>query len=216
MTRSLPGALAFVHLEELDENIHGVDVTDLDLDGRDDVLLFGPNGGVTPIFHRGLADGTVADRLLFGVHAGRPVDLDGDLFPDLLSLRGVAWNQLDPTFCILGEGTHGSFGVPVLSGSGSLEAGASFGMSLDGALPHAAMLLVIGTSAANTPAFGGTLVPSVTIAFGPVPLSAAGTFEASTTAPTLPPGTQLWFQALVADPQGTSGVAMSNALLAES
>lgn len=185
---------------------------DLDGDGRGDVVAA---AGIDLTVLRGQAGGAFSGPEHHGAPGGVPFDGDGDGLLDLLGSSWLTRNLSDPTFCKLGFGKPGSFGVPLLEGIGSLDPGASVTIRVSGAKPGAPMVIVLGAAQANLPAFGGTLVPSPHVVGPILPLDAAGTFSATALAPPLPPGATFWLHALIADPVATQGVAFSNALRAE-
>ncbi len=122
-----------------------------------------------------------------------------------------------PEFEDLGSGLAGSTGIPQLVGSGTLQVGDPVALSLSNAKPGAAAILVVGTSIANLPLFGGTLVPSPErLAFG-LTVDALGDLNLLSPWPAgVPSGTALVLQYWVEDPGGPVGFAASNAVCATS
>ena len=88
-------------------------------------------------------------------------------------------------------------------------------LQVSAAPPGNAMLLLVAFTSVPTTAFGGT-VHAVPAAVQFVLLAdAGGGLLIETGWPAgVPPGTQLWFQALAQDAGAVHGVALSNALLA--
>ncbi|MGE3171849.1 MAG: hypothetical protein AB7O97_04435 [Planctomycetota bacterium] len=82
----------------------------------------------------------------------------------------------------LGLASEGSTGAPVLSGSGSFAPGSNITLSGSNfGLP--AMILAVGTSRIDLPAFGGTVIPNplqtffafgTSLGFGPIPAGLSG------------------------------------------
>jgi hypothetical protein len=112
----------------------------------------------------------------------------------------------------LGGGLAGTT-APHLHGYGGTQVGQIFAFSVNGGPPGAVAALVVGKTAANGGAFGGTVVPSPDVlAF--VQLDVDGRFHLELPLPVaLPPATSVaWLQALVQDGGAPKGVAISNAL----
>jgi len=109
-------------------------------------------------------------------------------------------------------GTEGTYGEPVLAGSGPVTAGSATSLDLSSARENSSAFFVFGFEPLNAPLFGGLLVPVPDIILA-LSTSALGTASLSTTWPSgIPAGIQAWFQAWVQDPAGPNGFAASNAL----
>ncbi len=114
----------------------------------------------------------------------------------------------------LGQGLAGALGVPLLTGTGTLEPGEPMGLTLSAAAPLASLTLVVGFDALNAPAKGGILVPVPTILLGGFVTDAAGGYVISAAWPVgVPANTSFYFQQWVVDAGGPSGLAATNGLL---
>jgi hypothetical protein len=117
----------------------------------------------------------------------------------------------------LGLGLAGTYGVPVLQGSGTLCIGADTRIEMNNAKEFAVTAFLLGASQLNFPKFGGIIVPDpLVILYG---LAADGNGELLLMdAPFpdfLPSGLDLYLQAWVQDPVGSHGWAATNGLLAQ-
>lgn len=112
----------------------------------------------------------------------------------------------------LGGGLAGA-SAPHLHAYGGTQVGQTFAMSLNFGVPGALSGIIVGTAATPVPAFGGTVVPSMSLLMF-VTLDADGRFHAEFPLPvSLPAGVDVaWLQALVQDAGAPKGVAISNAL----
>jgi len=106
----------------------------------------------------------------------------------------------------------GTAGLPALGGTGTLASGSSDTIALTAAKASSAVTLVFGVSKLNAPFKGGTLVPAPYV-FVSLTSNASGSVSLPFTMPAgVPPGTNLYFQAWVADPAAVQGLAASNGL----
>jgi hypothetical protein len=104
---------------------------------------------------------------------------------------------------------------PELSATGTLLAGSPVKLLLAEAAPLAPAALVIGLSQLGLAFKGGTLVPNPDLLLGGFVTDASGGLVLASTWPAgLPAGTNLWFQAWIADAGGPHGFAASDALKA--
>ena len=116
-------------------------------------------------------------------------------------------------FASAGSPTFGQFGLPGLSGSGTLEAGTPLSLDLQRARPLAPALLVVGLPGAFAPLKGGLLVPTPQLVVSGLTVNAQGEIHLSGTTPNgLPPGLVAWTQFWIVDAAAASGVASSNGL----
>jgi len=112
----------------------------------------------------------------------------------------------------LGAGLAGTAGVPKLSGSGTLAAGAPGTLTLASARANAPVTLVFGTTPLGAPFKGGTLVP-VPLLIVALASDAAGQVSLPFVMPAgVPPATALLFQAWIVDPAAPHGLSASNGL----
>ena len=119
-------------------------------------------------------------------------------------------------WCDLGGDLAGSFGAPVLSGSGPLTAGSPFTVTLTNAQPNSLCYLAVGVQKLNVPVGSGVVVPDFTAANGGIMLplftDASGSFMIGGSWPALPAGVTLYIQVALAD--GTAGLSLTNGLAA--
>lgn len=104
---------------------------------------------------------------------------------------------------------------PVLSGTGTLQAGAATTIGLTGAEPNTSVLLVAGVTAADLDFMGTPIVPALQILVY-LPTDAAGSVALPFTWPAVPPpaATKLYVQVLNPTAASSNGVAtLSNTLL---
>jgi hypothetical protein len=115
----------------------------------------------------------------------------------------------------LGQGLAGTNGVPVLTGSGTLQAGAPLTLALTSALENASTALVIGLVQIDAPFKGGVLVPRPDLILFGLTTNAFGVHELPALWPAgAPSGFSVVFQHWVTDPVAPVGFAASNALRA--
>lgn len=118
------------------------------------------------------------------------------------------WTQLP------GNTLPGAAGVPNLGGSGSLNGGSNFSITVSNAPANALMIVGFGFSRADLPFLGGTVVPDVN-STGFYPLVFAdgnGNASLNATVPNNLPASPLYVQAGVFDNSAPQGVAFSHAL----
>lgn len=136
---------------------------------------------------------------------------DDDAGPD----SGSAYLfSIAPRWTDLGFALAGSCGTPVLSGEGSLVAGASVTLALESTCSNALGIHLIGLSRVDLPFRGGLLVaaPDFLAAFL---TDASGGFEITAPAPAgLAPGTDVYLHSWIADPGAPASFAASNAITA--
>ena len=200
-------------------------VADLDLDGDLDLLGSGlsPEPRLIWFENQDGQAGSWSRRVLeasaggiLALVAGQ-LDADGDV--DIVrwaSTAGPSWFEnrtVFPVWTAVGEGVAGSVGVPILSGTGTLQAGQSVALDLVAGKPFGTGALVVGLSQLAAPFKGGVLVPSPDLVFAGLPLDGAGAWQlTSSWPPGVPFLTMLWFQSWIADPAAVKGFAASNGL----
>jgi len=126
-------------------------------------------------------------------------------------MASATWTGTPDPWFDLGHGLAGSFGVPSLEGTGTLQPGTPARIELDNARPNAASGLFIGFSQLFAPFKGGTLVPNPDLILL-LPTDGNGEFAVTATWPNLPSDASLTFQFWITDPAGPAGYAASNAL----
>ena len=115
----------------------------------------------------------------------------------------------------LGGGTVGVDGQPTLNGSGSLSAGSPAYITLSRAPSQAPMVAWISLAPTPFAALDGTVHAFPYTSQLLLTAGFFGSYTAITTWPAgFPPGTEIWFQFLVADPGSPHGITLSNGLLA--
>ena len=120
-----------------------------------------------------------------------------------------------PTWFDLGGGTSGAFGMPALTGEGTLAAGTTVTLTLESAPPTELTLLWVSTTSTPLPFFGGLIhafpedLGVLLTTDGTGAVVAGGTWPAG-----IPAGTNLWFQFLVRDLTMPGEIVLSNALRA--
>jgi arylsulfatase A-like enzyme len=119
----------------------------------------------------------------------------------------VAWLSTGP-------GLPGTTGTPLLAGTGTLQPGAGFAISLSNARPNAPAFLVVGGQNLGVWAKGGLFVPSIDLLFA-LSTNPAGALSLFGPWPAgMPAGTPTIFQYWVGDPAAPVGWAASNGLAA--
>ncbi|RKY18945.1 MAG: hypothetical protein DRQ55_11975 [Planctomycetota bacterium] len=114
----------------------------------------------------------------------------------------------------LGNGLAGAAGMPVLTGTGTLESGADTSLELAGAHPSAGAMIVVGLDQLGAACKGGLMVPSLDLLI-PLATDGAGSLELNFSFPAgTAAGTQLYVQCWIQDPSNPLGWAASNALQA--
>jgi hypothetical protein len=112
----------------------------------------------------------------------------------------------------LGSGIPGINGIPLLMGTGTLEAGSPNQLELTQAKPSAPAILVFGLTELNAPLKGGILIPAPLLTLT-LPTSPAGAFTLPFIMPPgLPPDFELFFQFWIPDAAATKLFAASNGL----
>lgn len=128
---------------------------------------------------------------------------------DITTDEPAAWTDL-------GLALGGTYGEPMLIGTGSLEANTTVQVGLSNALENAAAFLIVGVSALNfAPFHGGTLVPNPSPPGSvlAVATDATGQHGLAATWPVgVPAGSELYLQYWVSDPGGPFGFSASNAI----
>ena len=120
--------------------------------------------------------------------------------------------KLRERFVDLGAGLAGANGLPKLTGSGTLVAGAPVTLTLSGAKAGAPATRIVGLVDVGLPLLGGTLVPSADVMI-PLVVGGGGTHVLSAPWPTgVPAAVHLYMQDWIADPAGSFGYAASNGL----
>ncbi len=118
-----------------------------------------------------------------------------------------------PTWSDLGQGLAGAAGVPTLVGSGSLAAGGTMTVALQGGAPTAALALFAGYEIDPYPFKGGLLVPSLDLLVLGLQTDAGGALSISASMPAgVPSGTTIVVQEWIVDAGAPFGYAASNAV----
>ena len=140
------------------------------------------------------------------------VPLFGLVTVDITSIRVAGSLTMHATWFDLGAGLAGSLGEPLLSGTGSLEAGSAGALTLVNALPLSTAYLIMSLSELSAPFKGGTLVPFPDL-FTALPVDAGGAVTVPFVWPAaIPARVPLFLQYWVVDAAGPKGFAASNAL----
>lgn len=114
----------------------------------------------------------------------------------------------------LGFAKAGTYGDPVLSGTGDLVGGNPVSFNLSNALPSTVAFLVIGFGEQDLPFKGGVLVPTFNLMLT-LGTDATGSLVLNGTMPNgVPSGTNLFFQYLILDAGGVHHMSFSNGLQA--
>jgi len=194
---------------------------DLDGDGLADVA---GHSGFQLWVLLGQGDFAFAEPQYFtGVSGGdlALADVNGDERLDVLSLNQsgsvrLLLNQTPPSgWTDLGHGLAGSDGVPSLLGLGELQPGEPGALKLTHANPDKLAALVIGATSAPAPFKGGTLVPVPVSILFMLGTSPDGTITLPWNAwPSMPAGTDWFFQYAIVDSAGPAGASLSNAVRA--
>ncbi len=123
-------------------------------------------------------------------------------------------------WCDIGGDLAGTFGAPVLSGTGPLTAGSPFVITVSNAVANSLCYVVAGIQKINLPLGNGVVVPDFNSGAGglliPIFTDPSGTAVVGGTWPALPPGFTIYLQVGVGDVNGTFGAALTNALAATS
>jgi hypothetical protein len=116
----------------------------------------------------------------------------------------------------LGFALAGVAGEPVLTGTGSLQAGSSGALTLTDAAPSALALMFVSVASTPTPFKGGTLVPLPPLLTLALPTDSLGSVLLPWASwPSGLSGLSLFFQYAIQDVAAVKGVALSNALGAD-
>jgi len=211
-------------------------VGDVNGDGLSEIVVCayrnddgGTDSGSVYVFNG--PDGALLEKLdgddagdLFGWSVAGAGDADGDGFLDVLvgawkddgagTDAGRALLVSVTPWKDLGDGLAGAFGVPSLTGAGTLLARDPLTLTLADARPSAATTLVVGLTLLAAPFAGGVLVPApdalVTLSTG-----ADGGLQVTASWPEgVPAETTLLLQAWIADPAAPQGLSASNGLSA--
>jgi hypothetical protein len=178
--------------------------------------------------HEGGFTGELAIADFFGQSIAALGDLDGDGIGDVVTGaigdddggpdKGAVWflYPYGPRWSEAGPGTAGGAGVPKLSVSSSLAAGAPLVMRLEKSVANAPLLLFVSVAGLPLPLKGGTLWPSLSAPHAAVALwtGASGKIQIPTIVPPgWPAGLELWMQAWIKDAAGAGGFASTNAII---
>ena len=161
---------------------------------------------------------SVGPRLIVGGGFTAVPNIDPDLDPGggsyLAAWRGC-WD--DPNaWTDLGFALAGTFGDPLLVGTGTLALDSVNTLNLSNAAPTATAGLFLSFSSTPTPFAGGILVPVPPLDPIIVTTSSLGTIPlTSVIASCLPPGITLYAQWGIADAAAVAGIALSNAVVGE-
>jgi hypothetical protein len=124
---------------------------------------------------------------------------------DLRAYRTSAWTQL-------GGGILGTFGEPLLTGTGTLTGGNTVTLRAANMTPNSFGWLILGSSQVNTPIFGGTLVPSPDFTLFAA-IDPQGSWSIQFPWPSgYTPGTGFWWQFAAFDTNTPFGFSASDAL----
>ena len=116
-------------------------------------------------------------------------------------------------FTDMGGASPGSFGLPALSGSGSLAAGSPTTIELEHAPPGAPMLAWLSFASTPTAIYGGTLYPLPSPIAFLLTSNPTGGLSVTTNWPAgVPAGTDLFLQFLIKDTGAATQLTLSNAL----
>ncbi len=127
----------------------------------------------------------------------------------------TAFERSPGTWTQVGAGLAGTFGTPLLTGTGQLAGGDLATIDLTGGPPGGTAILVFGLTAVNVPFKGGVLVPAPDLVLGGLTLDGVGALSIGFEwPPGLTAGTTLWFQYWIPDLGGPFGFAASNGLSA--
>lgn len=200
---------------------------DFDLDGRMDVGgRTGGFGSYSIAVARGAGDGSFelayANGVSGGANQAATGDFDGDGRMDIAVTHwqvprvSILLNTTVPSAWVdLGHALAGSSGLPLLSGTGALTAGAITTLDLLHAAPSSPTVLVAGGSQLALPILGGVLVPSPDVLVFGLATSAQGELAHAFAWPGgIPTGASLYFQAWTADAAAPQGWSASNGLAA--
>ncbi|MFG0318341.1 MAG: hypothetical protein ACF8XB_13780, partial [Planctomycetota bacterium JB042] len=149
---------------------------------------------------------------LYGDELEKRLYVGGGFFTvgDGIPAHGTAGFDLDTPWTNLGHAKDGLHGPPALWAVGTLPAGTEVELHLDHVLDGSIWALIAGTSAAEVPFLGGTLIPAPGVVAFPLP-TGSGRVTVATSFPTnVPSAVQLFLQAWIVDPSVSNGHSASN------
>ncbi|MHC5212836.1 MAG: hypothetical protein ACYTG2_19185 [Planctomycetota bacterium] len=141
----------------------------------------------------------------FGEETGLPLGFFGGIHLDAIQVDAQPWTDL-------GDALAGTYGDPLLAGSGPLLGNEPVTLTLTNALENATTGLVIGLSVVNAPFKGGVLVPDTDLILLFATDGGGSLVLPATWPPGVPPASTFAFQAWIQDPAGPAGYAASNGL----
>lgn len=152
-----------------------------------------------------------AENVVLGT-ATLVVPIFGTVTVNITSIRVKGSLTFHATWFDAGPGLNGTFGQPLLMGTGSFEPGSAGQVSLSSGVPGGTGFLVLSTTLLSAPFKGGTLVPFPDFIF-PLPLDGAGEFVVPYTWPTgIPARVPVYLQCWIPDAGGPVGFSASNGL----
>ncbi len=111
------------------------------------------------------------------------------------------------------HGLAGTTGIPTLTGTGTLIAGAPVTLSVEGARPFAPATMVVGLSYIIKNFKGGVMVPAPDLVLSGLMTDEFGSLVLPANWPAgVPSDTNTYYQCWLLDPAGPAGLAASNAL----
>ena len=133
----------------------------------------------------------------------------------------VSWGQID-NVCIrdispckwihVATGVGGAAGIPTITGGGCIRAHDFASVVVGNGTSSGLAILVLGLSELSLPIFGGTLVPAPDLTF-PLLLDGTGTAAFGVSIPpSVFPGVEFCFQALLPDPTAPANLAFTRGL----
>ncbi|HTE06311.1 MAG TPA: VCBS repeat-containing protein, partial [Planctomycetota bacterium] len=205
------------------QHAQSVAMADFDADGHLDLAV--GNSSFTVAVLLGLGGGALAPAKDFASesHDAPNVvigDISGDGRPDIVASGGNASVLLNQNPNIgpwtdLGFGLAGLQGIPIVLGSGTLQANAPGAVTLSNTEASARAFLFVSLSSTPTPFHGGTLAAFPSVREFGLATDAGGKAAFPFTWPAgIPAAADFYFQFAVKDPAGPQGVTLSNALRA--
>jgi hypothetical protein len=130
---------------------------------------------------------------------------------------GYGWDNIGsipcPRFLVVGPGLAGTTGIPILAGTGTLDAGSAGSLLVTAANPASPALLFVALSSVPVPFKGGVLAANPAILSVPLATDGNGELLLPFTWPSgVPADTALYFQCAIKDAGAIHGIALSNAL----